>query len=63
MKCIETECTSFYVDPSTSKCVLGELMPWKERKQPNAGITVYRNKELKEVDKLGKKTKKFVVQI
>ena len=61
MKCIETECSSFYFDPTSRECVLGELMePWRERNQSDAGITVYRKKDLKELEKLGKKKKIFV---
>ena len=51
MKCIETDCTAFYVDPSSKKCILGSLQePCFASQLPNAGITVYRNKELKKLD-------------
>ena len=51
MKCIETDCTAFYVDPSSKKCILGSLQePCLASQLPNAGITVYRNKDLPELD-------------
>ena len=50
MKCIETDCSSFYIDPASQECVLGSLVePFLESEQKNEGITVYRNKNLKEL--------------
>ena len=50
MKCIETDCNAFYVDPSSKKCILGSLKePCLASQLPNDGITVYRNKELQKL--------------
>ena len=52
MKCIEVECASFYVDPTSRECVLGELMEnYIPSQQASAGITVYRRKDLKDLGK------------
>ena len=51
MKCIETKCNAFYVDPSSKKCILGNLQePCLASQLPNDGITVYRNKDLQKLD-------------
>ena len=51
MKCIETDCTAFYVDPLSKECVLGSLKdPCIASQLPNDGITVYRNKDLQKLD-------------
>ena len=51
MKCIEADCTAFYVDPLSKECILGSLQdPCIASQLPNAGITVYRNKDLKKLD-------------
>ena len=55
MKCIETGCSSFYVDKVTGECVLGTLKePFLVYSQPqNDGITVYRNKDLGDIKQFG----------
>ena len=51
MKCIETRCSSFYVDPLSKECVLGTLEETCVKSpQPNDGITVYRNKDSNKLD-------------
>ena len=53
MKCIEVDCTSFYVDPTSMECVLGSLREsYTKIQQPNTGITVYVKKD---INKFGKK--------
>ena len=51
MKCIESGCSAFYVDPSSKECILGSLQdPCLASQLPNAGITVYRKNNLKKLD-------------
>ena len=55
MKCIETGCSSFYVDKVTGECMLGTLKePFLAYSQPQSdSITVYRNKDLGDIKPLG----------